>query len=73
VNEENTAGPDEITKKVDVSAFQEKLADDKHSLVKDAKRALLIAALALSKAGDAVQEANSQIGDILTMLNKLLP
>jgi hypothetical protein len=66
-------GPDEKTGEIDVSAFREKIIDDQHSLVKDAKRALLIAALALSKAGDAVQEANSQIGDILTMLNKLLP
>lgn len=72
IAEDHFAGPDEVTKEVDVSAFQEKLLDDQRSLVKDAKRALLNAALSLSKAGDAVSGASDQITNVLQLLNKLV-
>lgn len=70
--DEHLAGPDEVTKPVNVADFREKLQQEQRSLIKDAKRALLNAALSLSRAGDCVQNANSQISEVLRALDKII-
>ncbi len=70
-DENHYASPDDITKPIDVESFQNQLQKDRKAFVKDAKRALLSAAVSLSKAGDEVANASSKITEVLSALEKI--